>query len=146
MKKCKKFMYTRKDNSYIFCVGTEIIVVITENIVEIPHETRNRITLWPCNQTAEYTSMGNAPHQGSQWCMPVGKLTHIVSLTMSRSCVGNCHYCKFMCVASTSCPRDSISIATKSYLNFFHSKFVKTISIYLPSIYHLYLHIQACRG
>lgn len=49
-------MYTKKYNSYIFCVGTEIIVVITENIVEIPHETRNRITLWHNNTTTEYVS------------------------------------------------------------------------------------------
>lgn len=49
-------MYTRKENSCIFCIGTEIILVTTENIVDIPHETRNRIALWHSNATTEYVS------------------------------------------------------------------------------------------
>lgn len=49
-------MYTRKDNSYTFCVRTEIIVAITENIVEIPLETRNRIILWHSNTITVYVS------------------------------------------------------------------------------------------
>lgn len=49
-------MYTRKENSCIFCVGTEIILVTTENIVDIPHETRNRFALWHSNATTEYVS------------------------------------------------------------------------------------------
>lgn len=94
------------------------------------------------------TSKGNALHWRNQCCLPVGMLTHAISLTLCRSCVGHGSPCEFINATAMSRPKDSLSITIKSHSTSFPICLLKkkTINNYQPSIYHLYSCAQACRG